>query len=272
VPNAWSLVPDCLKLITTKTGLGENMSQKNKKSNAVQNQAFTLVELLTVITIIVLLIGIVAPSVRKGLLLAKRASAAAYLSSVSNAALQYKTDNAVFPGQDHTDRLGDTNTLLTGSQMLAICLLDGLHDDDNDTPVPTDDDIDNVKSNYLDYKAGETTKTLPTVGGGTRDYTLTDMWKSADDPRAMLYYPSRIGNDGTIGTAFVYADNSDYLITGTDMENGGGYGRSILDTRFGTGNAYNADTFILIGPSIDRIYFSNVDNNGNSDNIMNIKE
>jgi len=271
------------------------MSHVNKKSTAARN-AFTLIELLTVVTIIVLLIGIIAPSIGTGLKLAKKATAAAYLNSVAAAALQYHTDNdSLYPGQDRTSEIDSTDAgKLSGSQMLAACLLDGLDADTisggdplvrqtNGTYTASSND-DDVKSNYLEYKKDETTKNTVYNSSGNavnRDYTLTDMWKTSDptEAKALLYYPSRVGNDGTIFNAFVYDDNSVY--SGTASTDRDKFRIAIWDKRFGdsgssspdaTDKAYNSDTFILISPSIDRIYFDNVDADGDSDNIMNFKE
>ena len=219
---------------------------------AVQKSAFTLVELLVVIAVIAILVGIMTPAVRKAFLLGKNAAATSYLKGVESAALKYRSDsgNGVFPGQDLT------GSSFTGSQILAACLLDGLElgASDND-PEP----------NYIPYKEGETTATL---GNPNRAYTLTDMWRTSDssEARAMLYYRSQIGSNKTItdGEAFTYNHNEDYLAEKTATE----FQSAIRDERWptsGAGRAYNADTFILISPGIDREYFTD-------DDIMNFKK
>ena len=131
------------------------MSQVNRKLNAfgiesttARNSAFTLIELLVVISIIVILVGIIAPTIGKALQLAKKSSAAAYLNSVANAAELYQEANGLYPGQG-------VSSNLTGSQMLAVCLLDGLVIDGSGNP----DASAGVKANYLDeYKTDEETE------------------------------------------------------------------------------------------------------------------
>ncbi|RLC76243.1 MAG: hypothetical protein DRI61_13620, partial [Chloroflexi bacterium] len=119
--------------------------------------------------------------------------------------------------------------------------------------------------NYISYKEGETT-----ITDSGRNYTLSDQW-GFGDPKAILYYPSRIGNDGSNNAttgAFRYADNSVY---GDGAETLALFQAAILDTRFGsTTSAYNSDSYLLIGAGVDRDYFYNTDL-GENDDVMNFK-
>lgn len=212
--------------------------------------AFTLVELLVVISVIIILASIMVPTVGKALQTATKAKATAYLKGIEVAANEYHSDNGLYPGQDRTNDIGRSSSELSGSQMLAVCLLDGLNADNISGRAPGVE-TGGVKSNYISYKEDETTANIE-----NRNYTLTDMWKP-DELMAMLYYPSQIGNDGT-ADAFVYNDNSDYL-SGSSPETSTGFSDAIEDTRFGGNRVYNSDTFILISPSVDREYFTDDD-------------
>ncbi|MCK5114052.1 MAG: prepilin-type N-terminal cleavage/methylation domain-containing protein [Phycisphaerae bacterium] len=235
------------------------MNELKRKSKP----GFTLIELLVVVTIIALLVAIISPSVSKALDMAKKTHVAAFISSVSNAAMQYKNDNTYFPGQEMADRIGDGSGEVSGSQMLAICLLGGLELNGSTSEI-----TGTPESDYLTFKDGKTT----TDTLASRPYTVTDMWKG-DDVRALLYYPSRVGNNGTIANddAFVYEDNEAYLSSSDGFpEDAGSFRTAITDSRFGgtTPKAYNSDTFILISPGINRNYFADSDGK-NDDDLMN---
>jgi prepilin-type N-terminal cleavage/methylation domain-containing protein len=224
------------------------------KDRLSRQPAFSLIELLVVIAIIVLLVGILAPSLGRALETANKAKTVAAIQELSNGALQYKNDTQYFPGQKYPGQLAGNSGDYTGSQMLSACMFEGLSLDGLGGFTIA---AGGVESDYIGYS---TDKVLKTSGAATDKevYALSDRWPRKE--QALLYYPSRLGNDGSIAEAFDYDDNSAY---GDGAGNSSNFQRFIWDERFdnngtydGTGDkAYNADTFLLIGAGINRTYF-----------------
>ena len=217
----------------------------------IHNSGFSLVELLVVIAIIILLVGILSPSIGRALEMGYKTKTIAAIQELAGGAQQYKNDTQYYPGQRNAERLGDDNSHVTGSQMLAACVFRNL-------TVPSDDhvliDTGEVEGNYVSYNEEKT----GTYSG--KNFSISDRW-----PRkamALLYYPSRLGNKGTIGTAFQHDDNSAYD-NGAQTEVN--FKDAIADMRFDseTGDdrkAYKADSFLLVGPGINRTYFETTSN------------
>ena len=265
------------------------INTKNKKCSP---QAFSLIELLIVIAIIALLLGILLPSLGKFMEQGYKARTISAIATLSNGALQYKEDTKYYPGQRYITRVGCSPTHITGSQMLAACLLDGLSiSGGGSSPTPTGTA---PTENYIPYKDGETTidpyEFIMQTQTIRKYYTLSDRW-GLGDPRAILYYPSRIGNDGAILTAYTDGafrndDNgayAGYVSAIAIDESTQPFRTAIWDRRFGdfggtvpnaaesADKAYNSDSFLLIGAGIDRKYFKNLDTLENDD-ITNFKK
>lgn len=211
--------------------------------------AFTLVEILIVVILIALLAGILMPSLLRARQLAYLANTRAYIAQLESGALRYQQENQYFPGQDDPTLLGGGGNPFTGSQILGVRLF-GL----------------DISGDEIVYQSGKTAPTSAYVeyqpervansdtGGDTDKYSFAPVdFFPGDAAAVILYYPSRLGNDGTFSgdsRAFEFSDNSTYTGTGTGVEDK--FISAIRDTRFGTGNrAYNADTFLLFGKALD---------------------
>jgi prepilin-type N-terminal cleavage/methylation domain-containing protein len=221
--------------------------------------AFTLVEVLVVITILALLVGILAPSINKAMQLARAAETQAYMQQLQAGALQYQKDTGYFPGQEYSGIIG-TGDNFTGSQILAACVF-GLALDTTGHDVEYLTGFSAPTSPYVDFKSERVLSGAP-----SNDPISFAPCDTFSDKRAILYYPSRIGNNGTIGAAFAFGDNSDHMNTTTyPNEIEANFKSTIADMRFNpsaTGDArqaYKSDSFLLIGAGLDRAYFTTDD-------------
>src|SRR5881396_1063309 len=73
------------------------------------NVAFTLIELIVVITVIVILTGLVLSTVGYAQKKGARARAETEIAAISAALESYKADNAIYPRDSTTDLLNSTN-------------------------------------------------------------------------------------------------------------------------------------------------------------------
>src|SRR6266536_4570372 len=73
------------------------------------NGAFTLIELIVVITIIIILTGLVLSTVGYAQKKGARARAETEIAAISAALESYKADNAIYPRNSQTDLLNSTN-------------------------------------------------------------------------------------------------------------------------------------------------------------------
>lgn len=222
---------------------------------SIHNSGFSLVELLVVIAIIILLVGILSPSIGRALEMGYKTQTIAAIQELAGGAQQYKNDTQYYPGQRSPNLLAGNGGNYNGSQMLAVCMFHELDIPASENGTFT---VGDVTGNYLSYSDD---KVLATGNAKADDnWALSDRW-----PRkamALLYYPSRLGNKGTIGTAFQHDDNSAYD-NGAQTEVK--FKDAIADMRFDseTGDdrkAYKADSFLLVGPGINRTYFETTSN------------
>ena len=115
-------------------------------------RAFTLVELLVVITIIMVLAGILLPALHYARQQAWRAATTAQLRAIANAADQYHQTFSAYPGFFEDDHLADIDLPdadgnLTGNQNLVLSLMGRLAGPNPGLEVEIDDywfDVDQI--------------------------------------------------------------------------------------------------------------------------------
>jgi prepilin-type N-terminal cleavage/methylation domain-containing protein len=247
-------------------------------SGPAARRAFSLIELLVVISIIMLLAGIIVPSLSKAIRLGYVAKSRARVSELNDAALQFRSDRGYFPGQGDGDSTLLENQHVTGSQLLSIAFWgretyweddtsgnDGLYWDATKEEI-VGDPVDN----YLGYKQEYV---VPD------DYTDKE-WQQSDafsDPKPIAYWPSNPGGNAKMNSAAAWDDSSNPAFTFEDSEEDCSPGGDDEDWRKMIYNdkfekAYNADTFILLAPGLDREYFKNIEDAGDAgDDITNIR-
>ena len=212
------------------------MRAKDRVRRASGNEAFTLVELLVVIAIILLLAGILVPTVSSALSMGHKAACKARINELNDGCHQYKIDSKYYPGQKTTD--WTTFSLATGAQVLARAMF-------------TKETGEWPTSNYASYKASDLLAENPDTG---RNNTIEDRFPREKQP--ILYYPSRVNESGL--SQYKVADNQN--ITGA----WGNFNTFITDGGFGSAMARNSGEFLLIGAGVDREFVTN-----DTDNLVN---
>ena len=201
------------------------MRPKSTTPRAAANGAFTLIELMVVIAIILLLAGILVPTVSSALRMGHKADCMARLRDLSAGCDLFKRATHYYPGQQ------DLTTWTIGANVLARDLFtDG-------GAYPT--------SKYASYKATD----LLDLNGLTADRTDDAIWdRFTGDKLPVLYYPSRV-NEGSFAQ-FKVTDNSTIAGAWTTTADFEAY---ITDDRFGTDNIapYMNGEFLLISAGED---------------------
>ena len=190
-------------------------------------KGFTLIELMVVISIIVILVAILYPSVISAIQSARAAQVSARISELGNGCTLFRNDNNYFPGQSTADatELGHNssgpNGTTTGSQLLAERLFldfaDANWDNNNGTTNLTIAGAStlnrsqwNWKSNYapLNWGVSSTTGTGATTARcdlmtsapsdpnvSLKPYCVSDQFSTNCLP--ILYYPADLAQAGT---------------------------------------------------------------------------
>jgi type II secretory pathway pseudopilin PulG len=249
------------------------------------HSAFSLVELLVVIAVLMILIGILAPAVNQALIRGYLTKGRNAIGALSNAANSYKSDTNYYPGQRYPGLMenvsGTPSANLTGSALLSLSIWGWTKktDADNDGNKDADEglylnsgniDGDPV-STYMAFKEDAVLSTSSSAGS-SKYYVLSDQYPPGKMP--ILYYPSRVGNSGdTVANAFYNTCNNSLLSSNSTVS--GGPGGTTLPTSIGTSNGfdlensgtnlvYKYDSFLLIAAGLDRTFFT-------SDDITNFK-
>ncbi|MEO0511570.1 MAG: prepilin-type N-terminal cleavage/methylation domain-containing protein [Planctomycetota bacterium] len=101
-------------------------SRAAARQSGVAPHGFTLVELLTVVTILGIVIAILVPALAGARNIAKKTSSQALLTDVRNAALRFESDNQRPPGRFTPAEMGNNTTGLTAMENVMIDLAGGV--------------------------------------------------------------------------------------------------------------------------------------------------
>ncbi len=215
-------------------------------------RAFTLIELLIVITIIGLLVSILLPAYSQINLMAKGMATQTFVEALNGGAVMYKKAHGIYPGQDVATfadlASGGASGQLTGSKLLAMRLF-GLRTDGR--PLANATVYASHKEDAL-FDFGQATDSIIDTFSGTE--------------MPLLYYPARAAQN----PQYIFQDNSFYF------EYDGGNLRSGLTTTQcedafesyvksdangpNRGRPYRDGEFLIIGAGKDRAYFTADDN------------
>ena len=219
--------------------------QKPALRRPARDSGFTVIELLVVVAIIMLLLGMVVPSIHRAISLGYAANSAAHIRSLAAGIDLYKQDTGYYPGQKY-DFGG-----LEGSQGLARAMF---------TPKGGSFPDDWPQSAYCSLEDG---KMLESTNPADDPFVLDGY----PDGNPIHYYPSKIGKEGK--PAHVQYDSDDG--PHHSKPNVEGYFNQFI-TR-GTGPSdwesssnppadsvpYNDGKYILVAPGPDGMYFTNDD-------------
>lgn len=268
------------------------------RATPVRATGFTLIELLVVIAIIGLLLGLVVPSLSGARKLAYKTKTDVRIKALSDGCSLFFEDTGrrYYPGQRYTSALTGTYPG-TGSAVLAISLFSNKSDivfdgtpgnnlfrcasGPNKGNEVARGDLRGFKG-YIEY-SDEYFKP-----GDTTDLVLYDAFVGSS-AKPICYYPSRLGVLNTayanvVGgsadgiqqfTKYAFEDNAAHSVPTAeekgktiadkakqfcDLSNTEEPGL-IVDPKFPAPNRqpYNADSFLLIAPGIDRAYFTSDD-------------
>jgi type II secretory pathway pseudopilin PulG len=219
-----------------------------------RRKAFSLVELLVAIGIIVLLIGILVPVVGRVRQSARAADTRNWISQLSSAIERYHGDFRAYPGPLRYDQLDDTSvvlpvastgsgfatapwgTVITGTENLVLGLLGGLRLNTAGAIVYDPAAVGNgpgslnaaqprTYSPYVDVRnlswrdagAGQTGQ-FADASGTARDTLIPEFVDTFPEPMPILYLRSRVGQPAI--TTGISGSNNSVITDGTGTRPG----------------------------------------------------
>lgn len=244
-------------------------------------RAFTLVELLVVISIILILIGILMPTITNAIREGYATKTLAYIKkNLMVGADSYKYERGYYPGQDTKAQNFLKNGTYTGSQILAACLFQYTN---TDPPAANNNPYDYITStNITDHGSYPSPDTKRAYASYKKEYLADVRVKQEDgsygDPirnsladgfpgpkvMAILYYPSHREID-TAATGkdprdqFQYADNEAYMTTETSeiYDANDNDAQDNLKAEITSSGFYGQ--YVLVGAGVKRKYFDDDD-------------
>jgi type II secretory pathway pseudopilin PulG len=209
--------------------------------------AFTLVELMIVVSIIMILTMILMPAVTTVIRYAKATRGQAVVYSLKQGCFAYQQAHRRFPGQLYPQMLAGDGGPYTGSQVLAACMIGYAF---TDIPAASIGD-DKIKQEFGSLSPRE----LITVNN--RPNTISDNFADtpAEGAMAVLYYPARLGIEGL--DQYKEGDNAAYL-TGDHSPKWKSF-KDYIESPSLDAEPFNPDEFILIAPGSDREYGTSTD-------------
>ncbi|MFP4052374.1 MAG: type II secretion system protein [Phycisphaerae bacterium] len=202
---------------------------------------FTLVELLVVIVIILMLMGILVPTVRSVMETITVTEARTRLKTLDQSIQLWGKQNAgYFPGQILASQ-SDNPLEVTGSHLAAEALFTAVIEEDG-----KEKKVFPSTTAYAEFESGQLMDYE--IDGKKTEDVLSDGYS---DAMPILYYPARTD---MLGKAEQYQedDNAALLVHSGDEANTGGKLTDVV-----TGNPpVNNGTYLLIGAGPDRLYFT----------------
>lgn len=269
------------------------------RTTPVRATGFTLIELLVVIAIIGLLLGLVVPSLSGARKLAYKTKTDVRIKALNDGCSLFFEDTGrrYYPGQRYKDVLTgySPSGKHNGSQLLAISLFSNKNDlwyDGTSNPrrmaLASSGHSDVTRNDLRDFKGYIEYSDEYFKPGDMTDLVLYDAFVGSS-AKPICYYPSRLGVLNTdhapvaAGSAkdidqfakYAFEDNAAHSLPTAeekgktiadkakqfcDLSNTEEPGL-IVDPKFPAPNRqpYNADSFLLIAPGIDRAYFTSDD-------------
>jgi len=245
-----------------------------------QNAAFTLVELMVVIGIIMLLMGMLLYGVHAARVRATQAKMAGLINAIQNAIMTYQQDMADYPYSHFTrdnPRTSVNDTTLAGAELLVRAIIAPGPESEDGYDGPGFRKRFTASGNWVGRKYGpylELTKLnigpVRTTGGGDSQKVIRD---SKDNP--ILYYRANAeafrnaGEDIKVRDIYRMQDNQRVTpgSRGAFDDNLESFERYMARKYINGGRRsypYNPESFILIGAGLDGIF-------GTEDDLTNFK-